>query len=558
MSDFEPTPDNMSQAPTMGVTQTLRPLTAEDVWREAEESWAATKGTKTAGSPSGATSATSGTKSKSGGGGSGKSKSKGVPSKPSVDSVAVALKDPTVDAEKNPKIVDTKAKYTKEQEVEEAQRMALAVAHPPAPEEFRGLQVGPTLGIEYEPIGVTQVELSNPLLRNLSPFMIRVEPPLVYGENGGFQNKKSNNVTTDFTVGSGYGTDLLGYDQARRALAQSGLAGLASAKNRVNTVQEFVVANGQGASKNPSPTATRTDKQGNLGLPAIADVYTAMDIARQLSAILTTPPLVLLINPTTLTIAYNKVQQYQERSRQGFIFQAWGEEQVKLSITARCGAFVSGQRGVQFASRRDSAAWQNLMNAFHLYRNNGYIYDTVGQSYANHLVGALSIHYDGWTYYGHMESFTYTLDEEHMHGGVEFSIDFVASAVVDTAQQVFAVTPLKSPVPSLSDPRYQSLTNMPTSTPGVYSAGTSNGQPVFLNPSRAVGVGDAFLAMVPQSGVANIAVPTPVVAKATVPKTIASSAGGWSGATATGGVGQRTVTMAGPGFVDPFRVRSST
>lgn len=445
------------------------------------------------------------------------------------------------------------AEFNQVQAAREAQRLAQSVSNPPAPVDLAGLRVGPNLTIEYEANQALQVEMSNPLLRSLSPFTIRIEPPLVYGEQGGFQNQRTGVVATDFSATSGPG--LTGYDRARRAIFQSGFSGLSY---RVGSPQEFIVQNGSGPQKNTTPTGQRADSQGNtegnLGQPAIADLYTAVDIAQQLSAAVNTPPLVLLINPTTLSIARNKVQQFQERSRHGYIFQAWGEEQPKLSITARCGAFVSGGRGVQIASKRDSLAWQNLMNAFHFYQNNGYVYDTVGKSYANLLVGALSIHYDGWVYYGHMESFTYSYDDEHMHGGIEFSIEFTASAILDTAQQTFAVTPMQSPVPSLSDPRYSGMQAKSQNLPGEFSLGRTG----LSTQGRVVGAGDAFATLVPQSAVQPFD-PTFQTPSSTSAGTVnglpkqTTGAGGFRPAAQAVTPGQRTVSIQTPNLVEPFK-----
>ena len=388
------------------------------------------------------------------------------------------------------------ADFTQQQAEQDIQLIVQSVTQPPAPKALMGIRVGPELSIEYEDNLTQQVELSNPLLRNLSPFMIRIEPPLIYGEQGGFQNQSQGQVATDFNAQSG---NMSGYDRARRAIAQTGITGL---NYSVGSPQELVVQNGSGIQNNNTAKGVMSDDKGNmaghLGQPSIADLYTAVDIATQLAAALKTPPLVLLINPTTLAIARGKVQQFQERSRHGYVFQAWGEDQPKLSITARCGAFVSGGRGVQFASKRDSLAWQNLMNAFHFYRNNGYIHDTVGKSNAHLLVGALSIHYDGWIYFGHMESFTYTYDDEHMNGGVEFSIEFVASSILDTAQQTFAVTPLKSPIPSMSDPRYAGMTgSLSTGGEGQFSVSSEG----LTTQGASIGVGDLFGRLVPQNAV---------------------------------------------------------
>ena len=463
------------------------------------------------------------------------------------------------------RLVSPKAKYSAQQEQNEAVMMAQAVKSPPVPLAFSGLQLPGGLTVEYEPNQAIQVETSDSLLRSLSPFMLRIEPPLVYGEDGGFQNKKLNSVATDFSVGSGFGTDATGYNTARKAIAQSGLSGLSTGGSKVQSIQETVVMpHGSGPQTGRTPTGTKTDAKGggNMGVPAIADLYTAVDQARQLSAMFNTPPLVLLINPTTFSVAYNKIMQYTEKSRYGFIFQAWGEEQPKISFTARCGAFISGERGVQFAARRDSKAWQNLMNAFHIFRNAGYIHDTVGKSNAHLMVGSVSIRYDGWIYYGQMESFNFTHDEEHMHGGVEFSIEFVVSSMVDTGQQTFSVAPMKSPIPSLSDPRYQGIQNQSLNQAGEFSVGFDvHGNPVLQTQGRDVGVGDAFLSTVPSNAVSvfnpNAGFRTPAATQIGTRPLPKPSASGFTQSTAVT-PGQKTVTTANPNLVDPFRVRSST
>ena len=498
---------------------------------------------------------------RSGGGGS--SKTAAIPSTSNLPANnQTFFGDPTVPGGG---LVNPKAKMTQQQEQNEAAMFAQSVANPPEPKAFAGLQLPNTMTVEYEPNSTPQVELSDAGLRNLSPFMITVEPPLVFGEGGGFQNKKTNSVATDFSVGSGGGTDLTNYDTARKALAQSGLSGFNAGRSRMGSVQEFVATGGNGPTKNQSPTGSLMDAQGNLGQPAIADMYTAVDIARQLSAIINTPPLTLLINPTTFTVTYNKIQQFQERSRYGFVFQAWGEEQPKVSFTARCGAFVSGGRGVQFASRRDSKAWQNLMNAFHLFRNAGYIHDTVGKSNAHHMVGSLAIRYDGWIYYGNMESFNFTQDDDHMNGGVEFSIDFTASAMVDTSQPAFSVAPMRSPVPSLSDFRYQGMENQSQNDPGNFSVGVdAKGNLTLQTQQRNVGVGDAFLSTVPQGAVQPFGW---FNTRATSFRTPDSTTIGTPMPPSTGGFvnnvpdtlpGERAVSVSSTGAIEPFRVRSTT
>jgi hypothetical protein len=198
---------------------------------------------------------------------------------------------------------------------------------------------------------------------------------------------------------------------------------------------------------------------------------TAADMARQLTAALKTPPLVLLINPSSLKVNYTKLQQFTDRTRYGYVFHTWGEEQPKISITARCGAFYSGGRGVSYASKRDSVAWQNLMNLFHLYQNNGYSYDTIGKSNAHHAVGCLSICFDNWRYFGHMESFNWAYDETHQNGGIDFTMEFTASAIHDLAMSPTVVLPMRSPTANPGDPRYSGFGSRATEAPGNFSIG---------------------------------------------------------------------------------------
>jgi uncharacterized protein YcbK (DUF882 family) len=165
----------------------------------------------------------------------------------------------------------------------------------------------------------------------------------------------------------------------------------------------------------------------------LADRMVALDILYQLRTIQEIPPLVLLINPQSLAINYTKVSQFTERGRYGYIYQTWGDELPKMSVSGKIGAFVTaftdgeiGLNGVQFASKRNSAAFQNLMNLLLFYKNNGYIYNQTEARTPStlHSVGLLAIEYDGWVYEGNMESFTYSYSEEVQNGGMEFSFEF--------------------------------------------------------------------------------------------------------------------------------------
>jgi hypothetical protein len=345
-----------------------------------------------------------------------------------------------------------------------------------SPEHFSGLRTGPEVAIEYEQALALPVEGSNPLLRGLSPFMLQVEPPSVYQDFGdpGFQ-KKDPGVLLDRAQSS-----VNPFASARAALQASALGMDRAGSQR--SVEHYISSNAvrheSHGGDGKVPTGTGGRASARIGTPSIADMKTAVDIANQIRAAVNTPPLILLINPSTLGMTFTKVQQFQDRTRSGFVFHAWGEEQPILAIEAQCGAFYSAGRGVQAASRRESASWNNMMSLFHLYKNNGYIYDTVGASNAHHLVGTLSIHYDGWIYYGHLSSFSWSYEEQKPHGGVSVTMEFTVSWMVDTTKMTTAVMPLRAPTMSPSDPRYtrQRNLNAPAYPVGVDSSPGQGGQ----------------------------------------------------------------------------------
>lgn len=320
------------------------------------------------------------------------------------------------------------------------------IAKPPPAQTYGGLHIGPGASIEYESNAAVAVDGSSQMARSLSPFMIQVEPPMAFAA-GGFMDGKQGLV--DVTSYRKATKDSSPFFESRRLISASNFA---TADYGAVSQEEFVSKStgGQqlappGAVQSHTTSASGRGDGAAMGIPSMTDLNTAIDIGQQLKTILETPPLVLLINPESLSIQRQKVQQYSDRTRQGYVFHAWGQEQEKLSITARCGAFISGGRGVQYASKRDSASWQNLMALFQFYRNNGYIYDTIGGSNAHHFVGALSIHYDQWIYFGNMDTFSWTHDISSELGGVIFSMEFVANTILDTADQVLNVMPMRSP-----------------------------------------------------------------------------------------------------------------
>lgn len=315
--------------------------------------------------------------------------------------------------------------------------------------------VGPATEINVEPNVTQPVEGGKNLPRTLSPFVIRLEPPLAYASEPSLLDQREGKARPGIYDSGLRSTARSGFTSSRGYLANTTFA----TKNLTSLNPEAYVSTSTGEqfvrkgddTVGDLGTGSGTATQGK---PNIADLKVAADIATQLSTTMRMPPLVLLINPQSMSVSSTKVQQYSDRSREGYIYHGWGEEQVRISLSMMAGAFISGGRGVQFASKKDSASWQNFQAIYTFYKNNGYLYDRITHTNAHHFVGALSLHYDQWSYFGHFESLNFSHDESNVQGGVSFTMEFVASAVVDSGQPVVTtdtlgtVTPLRSPNPS--------------------------------------------------------------------------------------------------------------
>lgn len=301
----------------------------------------------------------------------------------------------------------------------------------------------------------------------------------------------SNIIETALKAHNNFGKMRQRRDQAPKILGRRG------DDSDVPVMDPLITSSGQQF----DPSKQHENRNANQN--AVADVTQARSVAAQLSAVRQTPPLTLLVNPQNLTITYTKKQTYQDRSRYNYIFQPWGEDLPKLSVQGKTGAFVAGSvgteedtstgrkiirtaapSGVQWATRRDSQAFQTLANLITLYRNNAYLYDPQG-SEAHRWVGVIQIEYDQFVYQGNFTNFTYGYNESAQLGGIEFSFEFGVSAMFDTAQDV-DVAPQRSPTPSPSDASWQGQQTQPSPLPSSSSARpTQEGeaaQSVLLSP----------------------------------------------------------------------------
>lgn len=174
----------------------------------------------------------------------------------------------------------------------------------------------------------------------------------------------------------------------------------------------------------------------NLSLAAISkdkrsvgsDLVTSdnlIDVAENYLSVFDTldfvPPLSFYINPSDLTRTFTKRSNSQFGGN-GHITEHWGNDQDKLSATGKMGAFYTNKTGLSRYFRRNSAAYQQLMHLYLIYRNNGYIYEALDPRRIA-LVGRVQITFDTETWMGHFDSFTMTENADNPFT-MDYSFEF--------------------------------------------------------------------------------------------------------------------------------------
>lgn len=173
-----------------------------------------------------------------------------------------------------------------------------------------------------------------------------------------------------------------------------------------------------------------------------------------------TPPLQMLINPTSFSIAHSKLITDTGWGRNGPnpLIEQWGDNQDVITAQGRIAGFYSeavnnnylaGGPGLNRATRAFSVSYQNLMSLYLLYRNNGTIWledfaDPPGHTTKPNnlaLVGSVYLSYDGVMYIGSFNSFEITEEAESpftLSYTFEFTVRQTFSADMSKIQQGLA------------------------------------------------------------------------------------------------------------------------
>lgn len=288
---------------------------------------------------------------------------------------------------------------------------------------YDGLTVGPRLVYSFETQETYPVDGTNAFLRELSPFTLSFVPPSIISDG-------SNSFNVNLLATASRSTKE--YQERAQQFRESFGTGSISGSPQYKLVRlQQIIAAGQVIS------GISSERERAV----LVDQYTAADIALQVEQMLQFPPLTLLINPNSFGVDYSQIQEYGNRTRKGFIFERWGEEQASISFSGSTAGFITSKfpnsfgdqfSGNGWAAKRNSAGFQNFMALYAFYRNNGLIHDQINGTEAHHMVGAIAINYDQMTYIGHMESFDYSYNPE-MPGRLEWNISFKPDVIFDNS-----------------------------------------------------------------------------------------------------------------------------
>jgi hypothetical protein len=257
-----------------------------------------------------------------------------------------------------------------------------------------------------DPQGGFPIDTADAKARAYSPFVIYIEPPNIISPIS--SNSGQTNTSTKATP------------------FKSPLRSRAYLANNENSLNGASISSN---SRKPVYADTNFISENNTSQAGLTDRLVGLDMIDQYKQLKDLPPLVFLINPNSMSITYNRVQAYQERTRFGYVYQAWGVDIPEITFSCKTGAFLSRRGeggGLQFANMRDSASFRQVLALLAIYRNGATIRDRIGQSETINQVGHHVIEYAGTRYRGHLHSFGYGYDETQQNGNADFEFTFHA------------------------------------------------------------------------------------------------------------------------------------
>lgn len=152
-----------------------------------------------------------------------------------------------------------------------------------------------------------------------------------------------------------------------------------------------------------------------------------------------TPPLKMLVNPTSFKPSSEKIVSDSNRSRSHHIIEHWGEQQEKIDGSGKLLGFYTQDQngpgpGITRTARHYSVSYQNFMSLFLLYKSNGGVwlqdfFETRADKDAMNLsaLGSIYIYYDNILYIGSFDSLN-TSEADTAPYTLEYTFSFIVRA----------------------------------------------------------------------------------------------------------------------------------
>lgn len=188
------------------------------------------------------------------------------------------------------------------------------------------------------------------------------------------------------------------------------------------------------------------DKLANTPLTAenIGAQFTAaqrtqiLEVQAALEAMKNTPPLRMLVNPSSFGVKGDKILADSAWTRNGNkVVEHWGDNQDKISASGKVAGFYAIDiqnavgPGLTRMARNFSQSWQNFQSLALLYKNNGGLhtkdYASGGQEKNLTMMGSIYIYYDGILYIGSFDSLSIA-EADTAPFTVEYSFEFTVRA----------------------------------------------------------------------------------------------------------------------------------
>ncbi len=199
-----------------------------------------------------------------------------------------------------------------------------------------------------------------------------------------------------------------------------------------------------------------------------------------------TPPLKLIVNPSSFKTSLEKIISDGSYGRDGPIIEHWGDNQDKIEGSGKVAGFYAIDSatghgpGLTRVARNASESWRNLLSLYLIYKNNATVWFSPGSnpdlgltSATLSVVGSVYIYYDNTLYVGSFDSFNISESAtEPFSVSYDFSFTVRAMFLLDRPTQQTSAAQAQRMAIARNVP---AQTAQPASTPAVNAPSPFNG-----------------------------------------------------------------------------------